>query len=206
MVSSRFRKGMVFCKPAIDDDERDRYCIITGVSSGKDGKDPVISYYDALPIFDPDVGSRGIMCDDPRASYDRDKDNVPVRNCPPPLSSFYRPYGISENPGAYVRADGNFKTMREAEFDILECRITDSGVCVGDDVLYEFEHHLSPMHVNKEKSMSDDILRAREQKKSHVSIDDMLKDLMERTKDMSYDLSDSTQWKYNKDICSSKFF
>lgn len=87
-----------------------------------------------------------ILCyDDVGAVYEKHKNNVRLRNCPPPFSDLSN--GVSDN--VYVQTD-NIKCFAEDELNECHVTILDNGIKVDADVMREVKHHLWQEQPQKE--------------------------------------------------------
>ena len=94
--------------------------------------------------------------DDVNFVYDKHKDNIRLRKCPPPFVDFSD--GINENVYAYA---GKTYKFGQKEIDEYGVTILDGGAKVDDDVIAEVLHHPFPQQLQKQltyqRSLPDDV-------------------------------------------------
>ena len=77
------------------------------------------------------------------------KDNVRLRDCPPPFSVAYQ---SSEN-GLYCHADmNNIKYIKESEFASKDLKVIDNGAVITDSTMNEILNHPWQEQPEKEKT------------------------------------------------------
>lgn len=94
-----------------------------------------------------------VLCyDDADAVYEKHKDNVRLRGCPPPFSLLTK--GKKEN--VYAQA-GKIEHFTEEELIKYRVDILDDGAKVSDDVIKEILCHPFPMQPQKEFTYHKDL-------------------------------------------------
>lgn len=116
--------------------------------------DDCIKYVQVKPIVGNVVTNK--CYDDPDAVYETDKDNVALKDCPPPFSelSIVGKDGKVIN-NAYAVADmSHIKSLNKMLFETGYAEIVDDGIKISDKDMQTVKYHPWPQQLQKEKLIS----------------------------------------------------
>lgn len=90
--------------------------------------------------------------DDEGAIKEKHKDNVRLKDCPPPFSQLYE----QASNGVYCHADmDNLIHIKESEFESINLEIVDDGAVITEHMMEEIKNHPWQEQLQKQKVMSN---------------------------------------------------